>query len=144
MMTPVSHPGPAARAHRRAWARRTGTGARRAALFASGLQRPDAPTAAMAAEAVTATVRRLGVHGCVSQMAQEFGDHPDAAADRMRWICQLAAEVPGWPRVAEAAGSACSKAGNGTKPSCDYNGATAGLGGPAGAPPRSTTAGEAA
>jgi hypothetical protein len=27
-------------------------------------------------------------------MAQEFGDHPDAAAERMRWICQLAAEVP--------------------------------------------------
>jgi hypothetical protein len=96
MMTPVSHPDPAARAHRRAPARQTGTGARRAALFASGLQRSDAPTAAMAAEAITATVRRLGVHGCVRQMAQEFGDHPDAAADRMRWICQLAAEMPGW------------------------------------------------
>jgi hypothetical protein len=97
MMTPVSHPDPAATARRREPARQTGAGARRAALFASGLQRSDAPTAGMAAEAVTATVRRLGVHGCVSQMAQEFGDHPDTAADRMRWICQLAAEMPAWP-----------------------------------------------
>jgi len=64
------------------------------ALFASGLQRSDAPSTAMATEAITATVRRIGIHACVSRMAQEFGDHPDAAAERMRWICQLAAEVP--------------------------------------------------
>jgi len=48
----------------------------------------------MAAEAIMATVRGIGIHGCVTRMAQEFGDHPDAAAERMRWICQLAAEVP--------------------------------------------------
>ena len=44
-------------------------GAWREALFASGLQPSDAPTA---------------------QMAQEFGDHPDAAARRMRWVHGLA------------------------------------------------------
>jgi hypothetical protein len=54
----------------------------------------------MAAEAITATVRRLGVHGCVSRMAHEFGDHPDAAAERMRWICQLTAQMPAWPPAA--------------------------------------------
>jgi hypothetical protein len=70
------------------------TDERRVALFASGLQRSDAPTAAMAAEAIKATVRGIGIHGCVSRMAEEFGDHPDAAAERMRWICQVAAEVP--------------------------------------------------
>ena len=64
------------------------------ALFASGLQRSDAPTAEMVAEAVQRTVRQFGIRGCVSRMAQEFGDHPDAAAERMRWIRQLAAEVP--------------------------------------------------
>ena len=64
------------------------------ALFASGLQRSDAPTAEMVAEAIRRTVRRFGIRGCVSRMAQEFGDHPDAAAERMRWIRQLAAEVP--------------------------------------------------
>jgi hypothetical protein len=39
------------------------------------------------------------VRGCVARMAQEFGDHPDAAATRMRWARQLAARpqasVPG-------------------------------------------------
>ena len=64
------------------------------ALFASGLQRSDAPTAEMVAEAVQRTVRQFGIRGCVSRMAQEFGDHPDAAAERMRWVRQLAAEVP--------------------------------------------------
>ena len=70
------------------------TGAWCQALFASGLQRSDAPTAEMVAEAVQRTVRQFGIRGCVSRMAQEFGDHPDAAAERMRWIRQLAAEVP--------------------------------------------------
>jgi len=70
------------------------TGARCEALFASGLQRSDAPTAEMVAEAIQQSVRQFGIRGCVSRMAQEFGDHPDAAAERMRWIRQLAAEVP--------------------------------------------------
>ena len=86
-------PAPAGTARRGAPVRRAVTDARRVALFASGLQRSDAPTAAMAAEAIKATVRGIGIHGCLSRMAQEFGDHPDAAAERMRWICQVAAEV---------------------------------------------------
>ena len=60
------------------------------ALFASPLQPSDSPTACMAAVAANRTLRRLGVHGCAGQMAQEFGDHPDAAASRMRWARQLA------------------------------------------------------
>ena len=70
------------------------TDAWREALFASGLQRSDAPTAEMVAEAIRRAMRQFGIRGCVSRMAQEFGDHPDAAAERMRWIRQLAAEVP--------------------------------------------------
>ena len=57
-MTSVSHPDPAARAHQRAPARQTGTGARRAALFASGLQPSDAPTAAMAGAPIMNTATR--------------------------------------------------------------------------------------
>jgi len=30
-------------------------------------------------------------------MAQEFGDHPDAAARRMRWARRLAAQHPARP-----------------------------------------------
>ena len=44
----------------------------------------------MVAEAISCALRRFGVRGCVGQMAQEFGDHPDAAATRMRWVRQLA------------------------------------------------------
>jgi hypothetical protein len=58
------------------------------ALFASGLQPSDAPTADMVAEAIDYTVQKVGISGCVGQMAQEFGDHPDAAAERMRWVRQ--------------------------------------------------------
>jgi hypothetical protein len=59
------------------------------ALFASPLQPSDSPTAGMAAEAVNWTLRQFGVRGCAGRMAQEFGDHPDAAASRMRWVRQL-------------------------------------------------------
>ena len=66
--------------------------ARCEALFASGLQRSQAPTAEAVAQAISLTVRRLGTCGCASQMAQEFGDHPEAAMDRMRWVRQLIGE----------------------------------------------------
>jgi hypothetical protein len=71
-----------------------GSEARCAVLFASGLQRSDVPTSNAVADAVSRTVRRFGVRGCVGLMAQEFGDHPETAVDRMRWIRQLVAEMP--------------------------------------------------
>jgi hypothetical protein len=91
-------------------ARAATTGARHVALFASGLQRSDVPTAVMTAQAITATVRRFGIHGCLSRMAQEFGDHPDAAAERMRWICQLTAQTPAGPQRLAGAGRPGSRA----------------------------------
>jgi hypothetical protein len=63
----------------------------REALFASGLQPSDAPTAHMVVTAINGALRQFGVHGCAGLMAQEFGDHPDAAARRMRWVRGLAA-----------------------------------------------------
>jgi len=36
-------------------------------------------------------------------MAQEFGDHPDAAATRMRWARQLIAQRPATQRQEAAA-----------------------------------------
>jgi hypothetical protein len=68
--------------------------ARCEALFVSGLQRSDVPDAAALAEIISAAVRQYGIHGCAGRMAQEFGDHPDAAAARMQWVRQLVAEVP--------------------------------------------------
>ena len=110
MMAPGGHHGPVTRTQQNAPARPVMTGARQAALFASGLQRSDTPTAAMAAEAITATIRRFGIHGCLSRMAQEFGDHPDAAAARMRWICQLTAQTAAWPQRPASTGRPGSRA----------------------------------
>ena len=63
------------------------------ALFSSGPQPSDAPTAGMTATAIRG-VQQSGTGGCAGQMAQDFGDHPDAAARRMRWVRQLIAQGP--------------------------------------------------
>jgi hypothetical protein len=67
--------------------------ARCAALFVSGLQQSDALTGEAVAQAVQQTVRRFGVRGCEGRMAQEFGDHPEEAVDRMRWVRRLVGET---------------------------------------------------
>ena len=59
------------------------------ALFASTLQESDAPTPQVMADAISRTIRQLGPAGCAGRMAQEFGDHPEQARDRMRWARQL-------------------------------------------------------
>ena len=86
--------------------------ARCEALFISGLQASDAPTADVLTEVISRTVRQYGVRGCACRMAQEFGDHPEAAADRMRWVRWLADQVfaspvpqqatQGWPAPARS------------------------------------------
>ncbi len=55
------------------------------ALFVSTLQPSGAPSPDQVRHVVTTTLRRLGVRGCASQLAGEFGDHPDTAAARMSW-----------------------------------------------------------
>ena len=67
--------------------------ARCEALFASPLQRSDAVTAEAVAQVISRTVRQLGTRGCAGRMAQEFGDHPEAALDRMRWVRQVVGET---------------------------------------------------
>jgi len=66
---------------------------RYAALFVSELQQSDAAAGCTVAEAVHRAVLRFGVRGCEGRMAQEFGDHPEAAMDRMRWVRQLVGEL---------------------------------------------------
>ena len=61
------------------------------ALFASALQPSQAPDAGAITAVVASAVQRFGPRGCTERMAQEFGDHPDAAARRMRWARRLAA-----------------------------------------------------
>jgi len=70
------------------------------ALFSSLLQESDALTPQAVADAVSKAVRQLGPAGCTSRMAQEFGDHPEEARDRMRWARQLLGQLSTPSRVA--------------------------------------------
>jgi hypothetical protein len=86
------------------------------ALFASPLQPSDALTAEAVADAIGSTVRRLGSPGCASHVAQEFGDHPDAATDRMRWIRELTADLSSCLFFPTATPPASAAAGAGLLP----------------------------
>lgn len=69
----------------------------RCAIFASTLQQSDWPSADVVAAAISSVLADLGLAGCLSQMAQEFGDHPDSACERMRWadlVCSWLAPAP--------------------------------------------------
>ncbi|HMD94298.1 MAG TPA: hypothetical protein VKG80_16850 [Trebonia sp.] len=79
--------------------------ARCEALFSSGLQESDALTAASVTAAISGAVRRYGVGGCVRMMAQEFGDHPEAARDRMRWVRRVVGELIAAPVPRQAGAS---------------------------------------
>lgn len=60
------------------------------ALFASDVQPASAPDRAEAIAAIDRTMRRYGgEHGCVDRLAREYGEHPEAAAERMRWAIEV-------------------------------------------------------
>lgn len=63
------------------------------ALFVSALQQSDNPDAGQIRQAITRAVREFGSRGCAARVAQEFGDHPELAAARMRWACQVVNET---------------------------------------------------
>ena len=67
------------------------------APFASVLQRSDNPSAGQVRKAIAAAVRAYGGLGCVQRVAQEFGDHPEAAVNRMRWARAVAGELSASP-----------------------------------------------
>jgi len=67
------------------------------ALFASVLQCSDNSSAGQVRKAIAAAVRAYGGLGCVQRVAQEFGDHPEAAMNRMRWARAVAGELSASP-----------------------------------------------
>jgi hypothetical protein len=69
--------------------------ARADALFASPLQRSDQPGARQVRQAIATAIAAYGVPGCAARVAQDYGDHPDEAASRMRWARQLAPTAAG-------------------------------------------------
>jgi hypothetical protein len=79
------------------------------ALFASALQRSDELSISQIQRAIGAALDRYGVAGCAGRVAQEFGDHPETAAVRMRWARTAVTALedlspgPGLRRMAAAA-----------------------------------------
>jgi hypothetical protein len=65
------------------------------ALFASPLQPSNDPNSDQVRLAVTEAVRRYRSRGCAAVVAQEFGDHPEAAVERMRWSHRIVDAVFG-------------------------------------------------
>ena len=63
------------------------------ALFASAVQRCDEPDSGQVRQAIAAAIRAFGSLGCAERVAQEFGDHPEAAVARMRWARVVAREA---------------------------------------------------
>jgi hypothetical protein len=59
------------------------------ALFASPLRPADHPPISQVRAAIEASLHTLGIDGCVGVMAEEFGDHPETAVDRMRWALSV-------------------------------------------------------
>ncbi len=72
------------------------------ALFASTLQQSQPVSAEVAKAAMSRTVELLGPDGCACRMAQEFGDHPEEARDRMRWIRSLTDVMQANPAAPDA------------------------------------------
>ena len=65
------------------------------ALFVSALQCSDAPGVDQVRQAINAAVAAFGGLGCAERVAQEFGDHPETAAPRMRWARTTARSAVG-------------------------------------------------
>ena len=80
-----------------------------AALFASVLQPSDPFSISQIRQATAAALDAYGGAGCAGRVAQEFGDHPETAAGRMRWarasVSALDRQPPRIRRVPAAGGS---------------------------------------
>lgn len=62
------------------------------ALFTSTLSACEPHDAAELRAGIAAAVRdHNGVRGCAAEVAQEFGDHPETAVERMRWAREAVA-----------------------------------------------------
>ena len=65
------------------------------AMFSSPLQAADVEDTEVVDRAVTDQLRQGGPRGCSARMAYEFGEHPDLAAERMRWARRVVRHLVG-------------------------------------------------
>jgi uncharacterized protein YheU (UPF0270 family) len=73
------------------------------ALFVSDLQPSQHPSPQTLEDAVTAMILRHGSDGCAAAVAEEFGDHPESAVQRMCWAREKVRSVTVNPRRPRAA-----------------------------------------
>jgi hypothetical protein len=59
------------------------------ALFACDLQPSEHPGPDQVRLAVTRVLQQFGSRWCTARMAEEFGEHPETAQDRMIWARQV-------------------------------------------------------
>ncbi|OLB76764.1 MAG: hypothetical protein AUI14_17715 [Actinobacteria bacterium 13_2_20CM_2_71_6] len=59
------------------------------ALFAGDLQPSQHPAPEQVRRAVAGVLHRRGSRWCAARMAEEFGEHPEAAALRMTWALRV-------------------------------------------------------
>lgn len=72
--------------------------ARSHALFVCDLQPSEHPDLDEVRAAIRKTVKAYGVRGCLVRVAQEYGDHPETAAPRMRWARRVVSQAYPAPR----------------------------------------------
>jgi len=70
------------------------------ALFASALQRSNHPTPGQIRQAIAAATAAYGGSGCAARVAQAFGEHPETAVTRMRWVRTMVARAVPAARLA--------------------------------------------
>lgn len=66
------------------------------ALFTSALQPSQHPDRQQVRRAIASELVRCRVSGCVAEVACKFGEHPDEAAERMRWALRTVANCGDW------------------------------------------------
>jgi len=72
----------------------TDTATRAAALFVSPVSIFDRLTDAQVAIAIDEALwTHGGSQGCVAEVAQAYGDHPETAAPRMRWARRVVEQL---------------------------------------------------
>lgn len=72
--------------------------ARSHALFVCDLQPSESPDLDEVRAAIRQTVQTYGLRGCLVRVAQEYGDHPETAAPRMRWARKIVSQAYPVPR----------------------------------------------
>jgi hypothetical protein len=66
------------------------------ALFVSDMQPSECPSQHDIEQAITAMLLCYGSDGCAAELAEQFGDHPEASVRRLSWVHSELACITAW------------------------------------------------